>query len=386
MTVPSGVRGRARALPPVFDRLVVILTVQNHLFAAFVIVQQRAHFRLIAAVVGVWLCSFAVPLVCVVLARRHGGVLPGRAFVLAGVGLIAIDLALFGLVPLALVGTSAMWIWGTVGVTVLALAPLRPTRDIVCLAAAQAVCCVALMAWAWGQPSVDGFRVLADLNGVLVPALAAAQFIGLYVVALRARERIAVQEMTARASMMAAEAVESDSVRRLARLESDVVPLLRAVVAGRVQLKDPGTMAAARRLSDDLRRELLESRSGAWLIGRPASRVPAAAARTRVPDLLDPHRCLERLTDADRASLTVFVDALYDEREWDRLTVALVAATDRAPGTAPTVALTVVALGSAAATAAEDLVVVAAARELRASLILESAGVLTADATLHLRP
>jgi hypothetical protein len=385
VTNPSGTSGTTRTLPPVFDRLVVILTVQNHLFAGFVIVQQRPHFRSIAAVIGVWLCSFAVPLVCVVLARRHGGVLTRRAFVLAGAGLIAIDLALLAQVPRALVGTSAMWIWGTVGVTVLALAPLRPMRDIVRLAATQATCCLASMAWAWGEPSVTGFRVLADLNGVLVPALAAAQFIGLYVVALRSREQISTQATAARARMMAAEAVESDTVRRLARLRAEAAPLLRAVVAGRARLDDPEAMADARRLSDHLRRELLESRSGAWLIGLPASQVTAVSERTRVPDVLDPQHCLERVSDTDRASLTAFVNALYDEGEWDRLTVALVSSSDRASDLDPTAALTVVALGTMAPHAAEGLVVMAAARELGARLTPESARILTADATLHLR-
>jgi hypothetical protein len=385
MTIGPAERGASRALPPVFDRLVMILTVQNHVFAAFLIVQERAYFRSLAAVVGVWLCSFAVPLVCLVAARRHGGVLPIRAFVLSGVALIAIDLALLGLVPAAQLGTPAMWIWGTVGVTVLTLAPFRPTRDILFLAASQAACCVAATGWAAGRRGVDGFRVLGDLNAVLVPALAAAQFIGLYVVALRSREQAATDEMAARGRLMAAAAVESDTVTRLARVRSKTVPLLRAVIAGQISLDDPGAMAEARRMSDELRRELLESRSGAWLIGRPP-RETSEAARTQVPDLLDPQHCLERLSDADRASLTAFIEALYDQREWDRLSVALVSSSDEGGDRDLTAALTVVALGSSAAAAARDRVVVAAARGLRASLASESPGVLTADAILHLHP
>jgi hypothetical protein len=88
-----------------------------------------------------------------------------------------------------------------------------------------------------------------------------------------------------------------------------------------------------------------------------------------------------------RAAVAALVNALRHGRDWDRLSIALVETgheETRAPVTVA--ALTIVARGQAAASAAGDGVVAAAAARLGATLAVDSGDVLTADAKLQLEP
>jgi hypothetical protein len=397
-------RPAERTLPPIFDRLVVVLTVQAHLFGLFVMVSNRHAYRSFQAELVVWLVSFLIPLVGLGVALRTGGVLSGGAFALAALALAGVDVGCALLVPRSQVGGEAMWNWSVLGVSVLTLVPFRPVRDIIGLTAVHGLATIGCLAWGAGQGSVTAYVVVWALNGALLPALAAAQFVGLYLNAVRSRQRAAAQELTTLSATLAAGAVQLDTERRLTRLRDETVPLLRAVASGEVSPSDPRNTELARRLSGDLRRELLESRSGTWFLealehsvagGGPGAEQDEGAdggSARSAPDLFDPRHCLERLSETDRASLAVLIQSLRRGREWDRVSVTLAPQThgyltDRfAEQDATAAELLVIALGAPARAATGDLVVQAAAARLGAVLASESAHILTADATVRFQP
>jgi hypothetical protein len=371
-----------RTLPPIFDRLVVILTVQAHLFGLFVIVSNASSYYSVEAELVVWLVSLLIPLVCLGVALRTGGVLTAPAFAAAGAAMLGVDVACALLVPRAQLGGAQMWNWSVLGVSVLTLVPFRPVRDILGLTALHGLATVGCLAWGFGQPSVNSYILVWALNGAVLPALAAAQFVGLYLHAVRSREQAAVQELASLSATLAAGAVQQDTQARLARLRDETVPLLRAVASGELSPSDPRSAERARRLSDDLRRELLESRSGSWFLE------DGVTARW-APDLFDPGHCLERLSETDRASLAVLIRSLRKGRDWERVSVTLAAQTQGYPDDryaqddATQAELLVIALGRPARAAAGDLVVQAAASRLGAVLASESTHILTADATVR---
>ncbi len=380
---------RRRAFPQIFNRLVVILTVQAHLFALVVIVQSTRDYRSLPACLALWAVSLAVPMGCLVVARRAGGALPTAPFLAASGLLVAVDLALTAVVRLPDRGGAAMWNWGVVGVTILGFAALRPVRDVLFAAAGHSLIGMAVTVTALQQPGVDAFNLLIVANAAATPALAAAQYLNLYIRAVRLREQAAAQRRAIQIRHAAEEAIEADAAGRLQSLQAEVVPLLTGVAEGTVAVDDPQVARLARRLGADLRRELIAARSGQWLLptSRPASS-PAKPGDTQVAspgpsaDLLDPHRLLGRLQDADRAALAALLDVLHRYCDWPRLSVAL------APdGGHPTyAAVTVVATGSDARAAAQDTAVVAAARQLGAHLYLETSDVLVAETSVALGP
>ena len=61
---------RQRAFPQIFNRLVLILAAQAHLYALVVIVGSRASYRSLPACLALWAVSLAVPMACLAIARR----------------------------------------------------------------------------------------------------------------------------------------------------------------------------------------------------------------------------------------------------------------------------------------------------------------------------
>ena len=104
--------------------------------------------------------------------------------------------------------------------------------------------------------------------------------------------------------------------------------------------------------------------------------------------LLDPHRFLARLRDADRGALIVLVDTIRRHSGWQRVSVALTPgdSSPASPGDLAadpsSAALTVVATGPPATAAVRDVDVIAAARRLTAVVEADSATVLIAEASL----
>lgn len=362
---------RRRAFPQIFNRLVVILTVQAHLYALVVIAGSGASYRSLPACLALWAVSLAVPMTCLLVARRTRGALPTVPFLAASVLLVAVDLGLTAAVRLPDRGTGAMWNWGVIGVTILGFAALRPARDVLLVAGAHGLTAVGVTATAPGRAAVVAFAVLVAANAAVTPALAAAGYLNLYIKAVGLRERAAADRRRIQTRHAVEQAIEEDAAWRLRSLQAEAVPLLAGVANGTLAVDDPQVARLARRLGADLRRELVAARSSQWLL--PASWAGAGPGPS--VELLDPHHLLGRLADSDRLALAALLSVLRGVADWQRLSVALA----EAGGSA---AVTVVATGPAAATAVQDAAVAAAAHQFGARLGREASDVLVAETNL----
>jgi hypothetical protein len=362
---------RRRAFPQIFNRLVVILAVQAHLYALVVIAGSKASYRSLPACLALWVVSLAVPMTCLVLARRTRGALPTVPFLAASVLLVAVDLGLTAVVRLPDRGTGAMWNWGVIGVTILGFAALRPARDVLVVAGVHGLVAVVVTATAPGQAAAIAFAVLVAANAAVTPALAAARYLDLYIRAVGLREQAAADRRRIQTRQAVERAIEEDAAGRLRSLQAEAVPLLAGVANGTLATDDPQVARLARRLGADLRRELMAARSSQWLLlASPAGAGPGPSV-----ELLDPHRLLGRLADSDRLALAALLSVLRGFADWQRLSVALAEAGESA-------AVTVVATGPAAAAATQDAAVVAAADRFGARLGREASDVLVAETNL----
>ena len=362
---------RRRAFPQIFNRLVVILAVQAHLYALVVITGSGASYRSLPVCLALWAVSLAVPMTCLVLARRTRGALPTVPFLVASVLLVAVDLGLTAVVRLPDRGTGAMWNWGVIGVTILGFAAFRPARDVLVVAGVHGLTAIVVTATAPGQAAAVAFAVLVAANAAVTPALAAARYLDLYIRAVGLREQAAADRRRIQTRHAVERAIEEDAAWRLRSLQAEAVPLLAGVANGTLATDDPQVARLARRLGADLRRELMAARSSQWLL------LTSSAGTGPGPsvELLDPHRLLGRLADSDRLALAALLSVLRGFADWQRLSVALAEAGESA-------AVTVVATGPAAATAAQDAAVVAAADRFGARLGREASDVLVAETNL----
>jgi hypothetical protein len=371
-----------RRLPVEFDRLVIILTVQAHLWNLVYILTQPGIYRSWPAALTLWAVSFTVPIACLVTARRTQGVLSTRAFLIAAaVLIIGVDLGLTLLVHPAYRGSPAVWQWSAVGVSILTLSPFRPPRDILSLAAVHAVAAGASLALAAGESTVSGYRAVQDISAALLPAFAAAQYVQLYGRALRLRDRAVAQERDNRTQAEAARAVAEDSRRRLGALRGTALRLLTRVRDGD-DPQAPAVTSEAQRLSAAVRSELVEARSGAWLLDGAGIDPDVKHADAAWPGLilLDPEHRLELLSLHDRSSLAGVVAALRTVGPWHRVSVAVVG------GEEDRTTLAVVAAGPAAADAMASPVVAACVQGWGATVTAEGPGLVTVDTDVDLQP
>jgi hypothetical protein len=370
---------RRRAFPQIFNRLVVILVVQAHLYALVVIVQSPASYRSLPACLALWAVSLAVPMTCLFIARRTRGALPTVPFLAASVLLVAVDLGLTAVARAPDRGTGAMWNWGVIGVTILGFAAFRPARDVLLVAGAHGLTAIGVTATTPALPATVAFAVLVAANAAVTPALAAARYLDLYIRAVGLREQAAADRRRIQTRHAVEQAIEEDAAWRLRSLQAEAVPLLAGVADGTLAPDDPQVAALARRLGADLRRELVAARSSQWLLSVSWSGADPGPS----VDLLDPHRLLGRLADTDRVALAALLSVLRDFADWQRLSVALAPEPPEPPESDPASAVvTVVATGPDAATAARDAAVAAAARQLGARLGLEASDVLVAETNL----
>jgi len=363
---------RQRAFPQIFNRLVVILAVQAHLYALVVIVQSPASYGSLPACLALWAVSLVVPMACLLLARRTGGALPTGPFLAASVLLIGVDLALAAVVLPSDRNGGAVWSWGVIGVTILGFAAFRPARDVLIVAAAHGLTAIGVTAAAPDRSGAAAFTVLVAANAAVTPALVAARYLNLYIRAVQLREQAAADRRRIHTRYAAERAIEEDAAWRLRSLQAEAVPLLAGVADGTLAVDDPQVARLARRLGADLRRELVTARSSSqWLL--PVSRADPGPS----VELLDPHHLLGRLDDTGRAALAALLSVLRGAADWQRLSVALAQEDDSAMA-----AVTVVATGPDAAIAARDPAVAAAARQLGARFGLEAGDVLVAETNL----
>jgi hypothetical protein len=266
---------------------------------------------------------------------RGGGDLPLAAFASAGAALLLVDVAVAATVHDDRIGSIAYWSAVAIGVTLLAMCPYRPPRDLITLAVAHALVVTVVLVVHHDSPSVQPFAVLVDLSAAVIPAAAAAQFVRHYVRAVVRRQDAVAEQARAQSRVAAAAAVQEDSDRRLARLRTEVLPFLDDVAAGRRPVDDEAGAELAQRLSAQLRRELVEARSGAWLLAAPVaafagtSRAGSSEATDTRDDgwpgivLLDPQRLVARLAGRDRAALSAVLAAVRSVGGWTSVSVAL---------------------------------------------------------------
>jgi hypothetical protein len=360
-----------RPLPGVFDAIVVFLLVQAHLAALFTVLRFATDFRSLESTLTLLACSLAVPLACLGVTRaRGGGDLPLPAFVAAGVALLAVDVASAWLTYPHRIGAPSFWAATATGVTLLAISPYRPPRDVVALAVAHTAVIAALLAAHAGQPAVQPFAVIGALSAAFVPAVAGAAFVRYFVRAVRRRQHAVAEQTRAQSQVVAAAAITGDADHRLARLRTEVLPLLADVAAGRRPVDDPEAARLAQRLSAELRRELVEARSGAWLLQAPVPALDAdepGGSDQAWPGvvLLDPERLVGRLASHDRAALGAVLAELRAVDGWAEVSVALSTAyleRGSVGGVDGTAFVTVVARGAGPRPEVDPRVAAAAAR------------------------
>ena len=261
-----------RAVPPIFDRLVVLLVVQAHAYHTAMVVVSWADYRYPLMNLVLFVASFGIPIGCAVSARRSGGVLSGGLFLASGLALLGVaGLQVVSVYPAAR-GGPAVWCWGAIGVTWLAFAAFRPAREALAFAATHSAIAVIAMTPSIGQGGVDLFRILADVVGCVSPALVAAQYIGLHVRSRQLRDEAAAGSLAAEAEAQAEQAIEQDSVLRLEELRVAAIPLLYDIVDGVRSPTDEVVAERSRVLAEQLRHELVEARTGRWLLDPPPRR------------------------------------------------------------------------------------------------------------------
>jgi len=91
------------------------------------------------------------------------------------------------------------------------------------------------------------------------------------------------------------------------------------VASGDRPVDDAHVARLAQTLSANLRRELVEARSGSWLLGADL----ASSGEGPGAVLLDPQQLVRRMTETDLAALSAVLDQLRRTGSWSRLSVAL---------------------------------------------------------------
>ncbi len=319
-----------RPLPRSFDGAVAVIALQSHLASLITILGARSAYRSLTVCLLLLACSFAVPLGCILAARRNGGELTGPSFLTAAVTLLVLDVATMSNLYPERVGNQGTWAATVIGVTLLVLSPYRPPEEILALAIAHGATTAALLTMHSGSPALHPVSVLDVVTSGIWPAVAAAHYAAQYVLALRRRQEVVSAQVVAEARAMAAAVIRQDAAARMQRLRAEVLPLLSAVARGERAVDDPNVARLAATLSAELRRELVEARTGNWLLDADAGSTEAAPAGAGWPGviLLDPQGLIRRMFDGDLAALSAVLTALRRADTWLRVSVALSYADD----------------------------------------------------------
>jgi hypothetical protein len=384
-----------RSLPLVFDGVAVFLAIQAHVLAAMTIARSLTAYRSLAVCIALVLVSLAVPLVTVVVARRQGG-LSTPMFLAASAMLIFVDVALIAEIKSVDYGGAAVWTWGAIGVTVLTFAAYRSARDVLILAAAHCLVGVSAFGVEALRSRADAFELLLVISGCLLPALIAAGYLALYVRAIALRETAVQARLDTETAMIAQRAVREDSARRLTALRAETAPLLAQIADGILPINDTAVALRSRRLAQSLRAELVEARTGGWLLEMP--RQQRSSEDDPTDDwpgtvVLDPEGILGHLTDADRTALAALLGMLRQHRAWQRISVVLThtVVDQTTTGWEPVevyapMTVTIIAIGPPSADALGDPAVLAATTPLNATMTSDTDGVLVVETRLRADP
>lgn len=385
-----------RLIPPIFDWVVLFLVLQAHVLAVVVIVPSLAEYRSVAGCVALLAGSVATSMGCVV-AVRWRGYLSVSAFVVAGALLVMVDIAQVALMRTPNPGAPAVWTWGAIGVTVLTFAAYRPARDVLMLGAAHTLVAVGFLSWSLPHGRTSFFQAVGVVSSCVIPTLVAAQYLRFYVEALSRREPAVRARLAIETRMVADAAVQRDTERRLQALRAEVLPLLASVAAGSVAVDDPDMARQARRLARALRQELVDARSGRWLL-EPRSAGPSQGERAdgEWPGivLLDPSGLAVRLRTTDRTALSALLGMLRSLSGWQRVSVILTRPSDSPDSVnegdgsedAGAATMTIVGIGPAATDSSRDPDVAAAVVRLGALISSESDGAFIAKVQVVLGP
>jgi hypothetical protein len=258
-------RGGMNKPPPVAGsrRTLLSVVVIGQLFALALMISSWPLYRHPLAVLLVWVAMSAVLPLTTLVAGRAGGGLSGRAVTPVILLLAVADVV----VPAEAVGQrigQAAWNWSAVALALLALAVYRPAPEMI---ACGLLHTAAVFAWALADvtPIEPGTAILIAA-GAIIPPLAAAQFVNFYVGVLGEREEAGRGAARIAAREAGEMAVEQDGRRRLARIRTEVAPVLARVVAGAELPLDAHHSADAGRAAARLRAQLLAGRDLDWLL------------------------------------------------------------------------------------------------------------------------
>jgi hypothetical protein len=255
-------------------------------------------------VAGAWAASVALPLLLV--ARGPRGIGPAAAAAAA-----ATTITLTAVVGLQLDDARDGYFmnsWGVAAAVVLAFA--RPPEEPLAVGAGIFAVTALLNTPLTSDLQVRHIAPMAI--GAALPATAWAVMVAVVLRAtLGAARRLRVEAEAVEDRLATAEAVRRERRRRFARWESEIVPVLEAIAAGRRDPADAATVAECARTARLLRAELSASSESMFeaLLAAQAERMRARGGELVIRDLDVGHLLQER----DRIALTDRVSGLVDD-------------------------------------------------------------------------
>ncbi|MGW4215107.1 hypothetical protein ACWEIJ_44540 [Lentzea sp. NPDC004789] len=352
------------AVVPNAGRIALSIGAVSAVFSLTQMIAQWHRYSLPWVAAVAWLVQVCVLIAVVATGTRHAGTLPVPVLALSVVLLYAVDVAVVSQLPSELWYSPASWNWGAVAIALVAISPYRPSWEVVAAAAGHAAIGVVTLGLAASAMRLDKVALVLLVSGCLIPVLSAAHYLRLYTAVLEVRREIAIRRLSAEAQQSAEAAIRTDSESRLIRLRAQVVPLLSEVGQGAALPLDMTTTARARTLMEALRRELVESSTGGWLL-----QAHIGSNEVEVP--VEVVGALAGLGQGGGADVAALIDLLRRFPEWTTLRVTVA---DSDP-----VAVVVVAQGASAQEASADLSVQAAAAALGGEVRVVGPGVLLVE-------
>lgn len=317
---PTGSAPTEAAIPGV-DRIMLVASGLGAVLSAAYLGGWWSVYRSAPIVVALWVVSAAV-VPALVWSVRRAGRLTNRAFGGVLVVLLVLDLGVPAMVPIELWYQSAAWNWGGVSLILFTLAGYRSVREVTAVTLVHGALGVAQAPF---LPAVDPVDIIQFVMGTLIPPLAAAHYLSLYVAGLKARALAVERHRTGVAAAAAEQQARRLVDERLAAVRPQLLALLDDVAAGRaVPLRDVDR-ARAERLARLVRRELDESLVAARsLLPRGTTSSPGLAS-SEEPDL-DVLGSPGLLPLPDRLTLAAVVEVLAGTPGCRRITVTVLPA------------------------------------------------------------
>ena len=292
----------AGALPlPDLRRAVLVPTVLAHAVALASLTAGWSSFRSGPAAVALLAASAAL---VVVLAQAPPRRVPGARPYLVAAGALAVSTALPLLLPAAQRAPVTCWNWATGATILLAVAVQLPPAPATALALAHGTVAATVTLGVTGTAGAGAWTATHATVMAVLPALAGAQYVQLHRHLLAGTPPVAGRRRDPATA----------AVPRLQALGRQIEPLLRDVAEGCPLPLDVDRATSARRLAEDLRQALADSRRALWLpeqVGGAPVQVVGTDAATR------------GAADGDRVWLAALLDLLGTRPGWRHVRVVL---------------------------------------------------------------